>query len=513
MRRSAAICAICVICGLAPSVRASADFPVPSPDAYLERLKLSVDPSRTRLDPYTIDVDGRRLDRGTAASVDVYPHAVVRKYAGGIVETTTPIDGVDALSVEIAAPRPARVSFALDRDGALAIATEGPRAVVAFGATRDAAQALANRLLPDARALGAERRARVARLLLDSYVETGDARFDRALAWCKVAAGDDRVVQLLTGRLDDARRRLEAYDASGAGADDAARFVRDAFDYVLHSGDLAFARRVYPAILRATDATMRARSERRTGSEVLWFAQLEAAARLAHLVSDKESSERWEDEAIRVKAAFRDLSLDLQTGSREMLVALTVPYEPLVTLAEGKTVLRRAISERRPVWNADSGALVCVLARYHREELAFELARAMVDAAGPSSDAVSAAEFVRAFYQGFLGVRLEAVAEQLAVEPTLPRALGTVRAVVPYGAGRVKLTLEPLGGGHTRCTVLGWQLAAPIEVVLGAPGPQGMIDGAWSATLKPDAVVTRDYRRPFLPPVADPGPLTFATGN
>lgn len=508
MRRSAAICAICLICGLVSSVSASADFPLPSPDACLERLKLSVDPSRARPEPYTVEVDGARLDR--AVAVDVYPHAVVRRYASGIVETTTPIDGVDALTVDVHTPRPARVTFAPARDGALAIASDGRCAVVAVAATRDAARALADRLLPSARTLAAERRARVARLLLDSYVETGDARFDRALSWCKVAAADEPVVQLLTGRLDDARRRLEAVDVAGAGADDSARFVRAAFDYVLHSGDLAFARRVYPAIQRATDATMRERADSRAGSEVLWFAQLEAAARLAHLVSDKESSERWEDEAVRVKGAFRDLSLDLRTGSREMLLALTVPYEPLVTLAEGKTVLRQAISERRPVWDRDSGALVCVLARYHREELAVELASAMVDSAGPSSDAASAAEFVRAFYQGFLGVRLEAVAEQLAVEPTLPKSLGTVRAVVPYGAGRVKLTLAPLGGGGARCTVLGWRLAGPIEVVLGAPGPQGMIDGAWSATLKPHAVVSRDYRRPLLPPAADPGPLTFA---
>jgi hypothetical protein len=508
----------------------SGDFVVPAPDAYMEGLKISVDPKRPRtfiytnkkaayyagmtsaandspnhglkvfgrkvLEDYTLSVDGVVLPRGSAVGVDVYPHAIVRRYANGVVEETALLDGLDVLVVTVRAPAAHEVGIApilaggsraddfdVSSTGERVVAAskvggdveqKTPRTVVALacapargsaapggqiggvrvagardvrfaiavGADRSGAMALGDRLSREAGALVAARKLRIARLLLDTYVETADPRFDKALAWLK-ASGDALVtdqagpgiwaglywfdnywgrdtfislpgISLVTGRLDDARRILESFarfqktDAADPlygripnrvnsptdiiynTADGTPWFVREAFEYVLYSGDLDFARRIYPYVLRATDGTITYRTDengllthgdqdtwmdaqwegripwsprgdRAVEVEALWFAQLEASARLAHLVGDKEAAERWERHAARVKRAFRELYPDPATGalvdhlngdgSRDAQVrpnqifALTVPFEPLLSPAEGKGVVRQVVDE------------------------------------------------------------------------------------------------------------------------------------------------------------------------
>jgi glycogen debranching enzyme len=697
------------------------DFPLPDVATLLERLKISVPPASPRtflytnkraafyagmtsapnrdpnqglnvfgrkiLEDYSISVDGRPLDRASAVAVDVYPHALVRRYPKGLEEEVSMLDGIDAILVTVngpstqgyeLAPYVAGVAGAGDcevqanRERARLTVTprEGgdleqktPRTVVACvadlqppapgrtgsdrwatvagtsakGATerfapgvigiarrrqarfvlavgRDAAEAaaLAARLPNEAAALVAARRERIARLLLDTYVETADPRFDKALAWIK-ASGDALVteqagpgiwaglywfndywgrdtfislpgIRLVTGQLADARRILESFarfqktdpkdplfgripnrvrsadDVIYNTVDGTPWFVREAFEYVVYSGDVEFARAIYPAVKRATDGTLKyrvdenglvvhedadtwmdakwqgraawsPRGNRAVDVQALWHAQLEASTVLAGLTGDETSARRWNIEKDRVAEAIHRLMRNAEDGTyfdhlnaddtpdRQIrpngIFLLTAPLGVLLSLEDGVSVLRQVVNEltyphgvaslsqkdpnfhpwhrddrwlfgglhdaayhNGTVWVWTSGPVISALVRYDRADMAFELTKSMADKAldagavgtlselldavprdgknglsGTESQAWSVAEFVRVFYQDYLGVRPEALSGQLSLLPNLPKGLGTVRAVVPYRGGRIKVTLEPVGSGKTRCVL------------------------------------------------------------
>lgn len=443
----------------------SADFPIPSADAYVDSLAIRVPAGTPRsvlytnkvatwyatmttgtsadsnqglnvygrrvLDDYRLAVGGRVLARGTAEAAEVFPHMLRRHYPGGTVEEVALLDRLDALVVHVRAPDRATVGFeavlpgATDGggfdirvEGATIVATpkvggdlgqttprplviasaapvatlESPAAasgfvpgrisvpggdawfVVVAGRDRTDALDVVRRVGRDPARLLAERKARIGNLLLDTYVKTDDARFDKALAWLK-ASGDALMTEqagpgiwaglywfnnywgrdtfislpgicLVTGRLGEARRILESFarfqktdpsdplfgripnrvvsptDIIYNTADGTPWFVREAYEYVRYSGDLAFAHEIYPAVRRATDGTIEKRTDangllvhedadtwmdaqiegripwsprgnRAVDVQALWYAQLDASARLAHLVSDKEAAERW----------------------------------------------------------------------------------------------------------------------------------------------------------------------------------------------------------------------------
>ncbi len=523
-----------------------------------------------------------------------------------------------------------------------------------------ASEKLVQRLSRESARLVAARRARIETLLADCSIETENARFNEAVRWLK-ASGDALITEspgpgiwaglywfnqnwgrdtfislpgltLVTGRLDDARRILLAFakyqktderdplfgripnrvnsptDIIYNTADGTPWFVREAYEYVLASGDLAFAREIYPAVKRATDGTLKyrvdtngllvhddadtwmdakwegqipwsARGNRAVDVQALWIAQLEAAARLAHLVTDKESSEVWEREAKRVRTSFREMyanpatgglydhlnadgSRDAQTRPNEIF-ALTVPLDPLLSMKEGSGVVREVFNNlaypygiaslaqtdpnfhavhHDPRWHFDSayhngtvwvwnaGPVITSLARYNRQELAWALTQSMVDQtldigcvgtlselidaiprdgkitpSGAESQAWSIAEFLRVVYQDYLGVHTDVVAERIEIDPALPKALGRVTAVIPYGRDRVALRLEPQAGGSVRCVVTAKKLGGPIEIVFGRAG----VEGAVSATLRPGATMEHVVRRRPLAPDADPGELRF----
>jgi hypothetical protein len=568
--------AICLAHGPGASRQArphANSFPVPAPLEYLETLRVqtSVSTPRPTLGPalagYRVLVDGVELAASDASSVETYPHLVRRRYPSGVVEESTRLDEAAALAVRLTAPRAVRfevVPVTAAGTARVAVRASGSRGandsrpgpaveawfVVAAAPDGAGAGALASRLARDAAARTSRQHDAIARRLLDSFVATSDPEFDRGLAWAKVlsdrnASGGDRSALssiqgrlLVTGRLAEARalvaalaRRQNADEADagfGLVANDAqttCRLVRAAFEYVLYSGDFAFAREIYPAVLRATDGAIRRRvdSEGLLAGEppvvqALWFAQLEASARLAHLVTDKEASERWERFGARVRRAYRELgSTQVDRVGLDRLIGMTASFEPLFSLAEGRILLRECVDGLVHT-GADAGPLVPVLVRYRREDLAFRIAKAKVAqllarvADGgdtTAADAVAAADLVRDVYTAFLGLRPDATAEQIAFDPAVPRELGMVRAVVPFAGGQLRLTLEPLGAGRTRCTLVGARLQAPIEVVVGAPGAQGMLEGAESFMLAPHTAVERLHARRPLPPRADPGPLSL----
>jgi glycogen debranching enzyme len=682
---------------------------------------------RKVLEDYWITVDGAVRARSAASRVEVLPHAVRRTWADGVVETVSLVDGVDAIVVTLAAPAARRFALAplvaggsreadfevarepealyvTSRVGGdiaqrtprtLAVLVAAParatveraepdraafvpgrlsgaparaaRFVVAVGSNRDEASRLAGTLRRDAGRLVAARRDRIARFLLDTYVETADPRFDKALAWLK-ASGDALVteqagtgiwaglywfnnywgrdtfislpgISLVTGRLDDARRILESFakfqmtDAASPlfgrvpnrvnsptdiiynTVDGTPWFVREAYEYVLYSGDLAFATRIYPAVKRATDGTLRhrvdakgllvhddadtwmdakwegrvpwsPRGNRAVDVQALWHAQLEASARLAEMTGDAEAAARWRREAARVRAAFRSSYRDPRTGALvdhlnddgapdgqvrpNQIFAVTVPFSPLLEPHEQLPVVRQVVeeltypygvaslSQRDPsfhpyhrderwhfdsayhngtVWVWNAGPVVEALTRFGRQELAYRLTSSMVDQtldmgavgtlselidaiprdgeltlSGTETQAWSIAEFVRVAYQSYLGLRPNVPARTLAIAPALPKALGTVRAIVPFGDERIHLTIAPEGTGY-RATAFAARLSTPVKIT-GGPREVRLMAGrevTWPIPSRfPDGGALADLA--FASPEIVPGLKTLEGG-
>lgn len=110
------------------------------------------------------------------------------------------------------------------------------------------------------------------------------------------------------------------------------RFVIQAFELLEYSGDTAFVGEIYPAVKLSIDASCRnftddkgylthadadtwmdvkrngipgsPRGNRANDIQALWYGQLEAGSRLAELVGDKESAERWLRLAGKIRSNF-----------------------------------------------------------------------------------------------------------------------------------------------------------------------------------------------------------------
>lgn len=319
------------------------------------------------LDDYLLSADGRMLDRSTAVTT-VYPDYLRRAYPGGIIEELHPVDSLPCFAVTVTAPRPTVFSVApLRSDGRaggdfvvqrspamLSVARRthlarsaqenypvwlsvhadggtpvdstysrgarfGPGALVsprvrtltvcfAVGDERSQTDTLARvtaRRLP---ALIAERRSRMSRLLASGGVQTGDPRFDRALAWARLSLdalvmhqvtpgifaglpwfnnywGRDTFISLpgallVTGQFRNAKEILRSFaeyqqrdslspdygripnlvtttDRAYNTADGTPRFVMMVREYLERSGDNRFLLEIYPTVLRAIEGTIR----------------------------------------------------------------------------------------------------------------------------------------------------------------------------------------------------------------------------------------------------------------
>lgn len=110
------------------------------------------------------------------------------------------------------------------------------------------------------------------------------------------------------------------------------RFVIQAFELLEYSGDTAFASEIYPAVKISIDASCQnftddkgylthadadtwmdvkrdgipgsPRGNRANDIQALWYGQLEAGSKLAELVGDKESAERWLRLADKIRSNF-----------------------------------------------------------------------------------------------------------------------------------------------------------------------------------------------------------------
>lgn len=323
------------------------------------------------LENYSIGIDGKKLIPSDATA-EAYPHQLVRKYPGGIKETFTLLDSIDAFVVELddidgkelsinpyftnsfdpndyeivfeenvlliaskkhlmrtqnenypvwigvtvvsedkynsvfssdtlnAAYSPANCQLSID-NSQLSI-------IIVAGDTKSQTISLAKHVAQNYPSLIEKRRKRMEDLLNYSYVRTNNKRFDKALYWAKISMdalimnqrgkgifaglpwfdnywGRDSFISLagatlVTGNFKDAKEILKSFAAwqdtnpnstnygripnlvttnsiSYNTADGTPRFVIALNDYVMYSGDTAFAREMYPVVKRSIEGTIK----------------------------------------------------------------------------------------------------------------------------------------------------------------------------------------------------------------------------------------------------------------
>ena len=319
------------------------------------------------LDDYVLFVDGKQLDR-SKASTTVYPDYLKRVYSNGVVEELHPADSIPLFAVVVTSGKPVTLEIVpLMSDGsrpedfivghrehALVLArrthqmrtaaenypvwlgvggysfganhasrmvgadfapfsltfAEAKTHVIAFAVADEAphADSLIQRYCLNEAKYAGERRRRMEQLLNDSWVETTDKRFNKALAWAKLSLdalmmnqvtrgifaglpwfnnywGRDTFISLpgaalVTGRFSDARAILRSFaayqqiDSSSTDygripnivtttdkayntADGTPRFVMMSKEYVERSGDSTFMLEVYPTVIRSIEGTLK----------------------------------------------------------------------------------------------------------------------------------------------------------------------------------------------------------------------------------------------------------------
>ncbi len=319
------------------------------------------------LDDYEIWVDEKKLDRKSARSV-VYPDYLKRIYANGVVEEFRMADSLSIFSITVSSPESVHVDIIpyfsdgstsdqfemkLSPEGALiarknhlsktekenypvwlAVSGEGflpqlkdrkqktqfsplmmvgrkaPAHTIVFcvGETQEATKANAENYLLHKGEYHRARRTRMETLLRETFVQTDNQRFDKALAWAKLSLdaltmnqvtkgifaglpwfnnywGRDTFISLpgatlVQGRFTEAKHILKSFTAyqqtdststdygripnivtttekAYNTADGTPRFVMMAKEYVERSGDTTFVSEMYPTIRRSIEGTLR----------------------------------------------------------------------------------------------------------------------------------------------------------------------------------------------------------------------------------------------------------------
>ncbi len=319
------------------------------------------------LDDYEIRVNGMTLNRAMALAT-VFPDFLRRTYPGGIVEELRLADSLAAFSVTVITPRPSTViispffsnarspdNFTLELKSEIALvarknhllrtpqhnypvwlgihgkgilptsqkvvdkgsfspvnlSSSGIRVhrfFFAVGDSKEEAIFTARYYQANAQQIAQRRRERMERLLNQTFVESDNARFDKALAWAKISLdalvmnqvtkgifaglpwfnnywGRDTFISLpgatlVQGHFMEARSILRSFatfqqrdslstdwgripnivtttDKAYNTADGTPRFVMMAKEYIERSGDTSFIKEVYPVILRSIEGALK----------------------------------------------------------------------------------------------------------------------------------------------------------------------------------------------------------------------------------------------------------------
>lgn len=490
--------------------------------------------------------------------------------------------------------------------------------IVLFGSNRKVLEARVTEISADPSRIVRARAESVAELLQQSFVETNDPEYDLALAWAKISAnelvvtefnkgiwaglpwfhqgwGRDTFISLpgtsiVTGQFTDAADIIRGFstyqitdpehplygripnrvcsptDIIYNTTDGTPWLIREMAEYVLWTGDKAFAKEMLPVVRRAIEGTLKnftdeyglmthadadtwmdaklegkepwsPRGNRAVDIQALWHTQLEAGAWLARLAGCRAESEAWQARADQVKATFSRLFTDRDhqalydhlnadgTPDHQVrpnqLFALTIPlFSELIDPDVQAGVVRQVVSEltyphgvaslsqNDPLfhpyhhhqiyyfdaayhnglcWQWNAGPAVGGMVKTGQSDLAFELTKNLADQilhegmpgslselvepfrnaegklvlSGTYSQAWSVAEFVRNFYQDYLGLRVNMIDRCVGMEPRLPKVLHQVAFTLTVGKNeRMKFTWTASG-----ClTVTALHLDAPVSL-------------------------------------------------
>ena len=558
-------------------------------------------------------------------SAVILPSETRRHYAGGTVVTESLLEGpggrdMHGLVVKVAQAPPGTIllrgipakgigsrppgadgTSAEWRmpDGRIIVLTAGPRGTASGDAVSCGAQGgaefllvtipageapgIAGRLMDGLDSLLAARRARMERLLNDSYFRTSDDTLNRALQWIKVSldglmidgrdtfaiAGvpwdgsiDVRAnaqsiagLGLATGdylrtgailrtmaRYQDANPRSATYgrlpdriagrEVTFRGADIAPWFVRELYEHVVYSNDTSLVRALYPVVSRSLTGTSQrhtdaynflthgphetwmsgvARGNRAVEVQLLWYFQQLIGSYVASFLGDTAHARQWWDASIKTSDNFAERFADTTSGLLADFLApsgardMTLRPNAIMCLEMLETERMRSEVTRTtvlnllhphgvatraghpppgaglyegPVWTWLMGPVTYALTRYDRQDLSYQVTGAMarrvltegmagtlpaIAADGPAGTHASLtgmAEFVRALYQDYLGLRVDLAANTLTIQPKLPDAFTEVDFTVYAGVhpihgsltrsreeGRIRLEAPDLPGG------------------------------------------------------------------
>ncbi len=500
---------------------------------------------------------------------------------------------------------PGRIQFGRAEPGGL---TSSVTFAAAVGDTLDEARDLALRGVEDEFGFYDVKMRRIAKLLDRVAVSSNDTDYDRALQWAAASLdalmmnqmglgifaglhwfpnywGRDTSISLpgaclVHGRLAAAKEILETFagmqcknetdrlfgripnlampgEVHYNTADGTWWFVREAYEYLLYSGDRQFAKRILPVVECAIEGALSRRvdehglcvhgdaetwmdacgengpfsprGDRAVEVQALWYTALESGARIAEVTGDGDLAVRWRETAEKVRASFGQLFWDEKAGALcdhinadgtpdrrprpNQVFALTVPWEERAArgvraaadggvsllskdrrrsvldavsrecvLPHGVTSLAPTDPEFHPrhldldrypfdeayhngdVWVWLSGPVISALVAEGRISEAWAQTRVLRDlifdegaagtlpelrngvpqdgednVAGAVSQAWSLAEFLRNFYQDYLGIHPDLLAGTITIRPALPSELPWVSAPVQLGRGSMQV--------------------------------------------------------------------------
>ena len=289
-------------------------------------------------------------------------------------------------------------------------------------------------------------------MLTQSYLWTSDLEYNRALMWAKASGkvfvsnefgkgiwaglpwfkdcwGRDSFIALpgitlVNGDFDDAKTIIDNFASMQLTDDQSINYgripnrvtsltnmiynttdgtpwmVREVWDYLRYSGDLAYAKSIYPVVQTYIDGIEKnyldehglmthrdpdtwmdaklegklpwsARGNRANDIQALWYTSLKVAVELARLNQDQESALHYRSLADKVQVSFQSLFWDEQKGlladrlhsdnSRDLkvrpnqLMTLTVPFDGgLLDKTIGAKVVKQAVSELLFPWGITS---------------------------------------------------------------------------------------------------------------------------------------------------------------
>ena len=358
---------------------------------------------------------------------------------------------------------------------------------------------------------------------------TGDYRRTGAILRTMARYQDADPRSTTYGRLPD---RVAGRAVSYHGADVAPWFVRELYEHVVYSNDTSLVRALYPVVSRSLTGTYRRhtdrfnflthgpyetwmsgvpRGNRAVEVQLLWYFQQLIGSYVASFLADTAHAREWWDASIRTSDNFTTRFADSASGlladfltpagvrdttprpnavmCLEMLetehMRSEVTRSTVRNLLRPEGVATRAGSPARgagiydgPVWTWLMGPVTYALTRYDRQDLSYQVTRAMArrvltdgmagtlpavagsGSAGGRASLTGMAEFVRTLYQDYLGLRVDLAANTLTIQPKLPDALTEVEFTVYAGVhpihgslsqtaeeGRIRLEAPDLPGG------------------------------------------------------------------